>query len=141
MIDYARAEDVRHEERSAHDRRIPWAEGATSGASCELRVVLDHRLDMAALRGLRKVIADAGHVTRLDLDFARVRRLDAAALRLLADDLAGMEARGVRVGVRRLAEGLAERLARHPLRRFTSDYDELFTDPDRDHPGFLASDR
>lgn len=141
MIDYARAEEIRREERSGPHRRMPWTDHATSGASGVLRVALDHRFDIPALRGLRKAIADAGDVTRVDLDFACVRWLDAAAVRLLADDLAGIETRGVRVTVRRLAGEMAARLPRHPLRRFTSESDELFTDPDRDHPGFLPSDR
>lgn len=87
------------------------------------------------------MLADAGDVARLDLDFACVRWLDAAAIRLLADDLNGIEARGARVTVRRLPDGLAGQLSHHPLRRFRSEDDELFTDPDRDYPGFLPSDR
>jgi hypothetical protein len=137
MNDDESSEDARHEE-----------------ASCELRVSLDHRFDIAALRRLRRTLADAGNVSHLQLDFASVRWLDAAALHLLADDLAGIEARGTSVVVQRL-DGVAGRLLRHPLRRFAvrgdvgarrigdarlTD-DELFTDPDRDLPGFVPSGR
>ncbi len=115
----------------------------------ELRVALDERFDIAALRGLRRTLADAGDVSRLQLDFAAVRWLDAAALRLLADDLVGIEARGTAVVVRRLRPGISGRLQIHPLRRYTKGNatdptitdDELFTDPDRDRPGFVPSDR
>lgn len=115
----------------------------------ELRVAFDERFDIAALRALRRTLADAGDVNQLQLDFAAVRWLDAAALHLLADDLVGIEARGASVVVRRLRPGISGRLQVHPLRRFTVGNatdatiadDELFTDPDRDLPGFVPSDR
>ena len=111
------------------------------GPSCELRVTLDRRFDLPALRGLRRAIADSGDLSRLELDFSPIRWLDAAALRLLADDLTGIEARGTHVVVRRLPAEMARRLARHPLRRFTGSGDDIFLDPDRERPGFLPSDR
>ena len=122
-------------------RRLPHAEREATGAGCELRVFLDHRFDLAALRGLRRTVSDAGDVTRLELDFAGVRWLDAAALRLLAADLRRLETSGTHVVARRLPEAVAGRLERHPLGRFTGTADDLFTDPDRDRPGFVPSDR
>lgn len=113
-------------------------------ASCELRISLERRFDLAALRAVRRTMADAGNLSHLHLDFGLVVWLDAAALRLLADDLAGIEASGVAVVVRRLPAGFATQLAQHPLRRFSSDWfddDTLFTDPDRERTGFLPSDR
>jgi hypothetical protein len=123
------------------ETRLPYAEHEATGVGCQLRVTLDRRFDLAALRGLRRTLADAGSVARLELDFAAVRWLDAAALRLLAADLAGLEAGGTHVVARRLPETTAGRLRRHPLRRFDTAIDELFTDPDRDRPGFAPSDR
>lgn len=156
MIDYVRFEDIRYEERLRHEMRLPRASHAEADASCELRISLDDRFDIAALRGLRRILADAGEVGHLRLDFSAVRLLDAAALHLLVDDLVGIEARGTSVTVGPLPPGVAERLLHHPLRRYTvgldakagrpSDEvrladDELFTDPDRDLPGFVPSDR
>lgn len=156
MIDYARYEQVRCEERLRHEVRLPRASHSEAGASCELRISLDDRFDIAALRGLRRILAEAGDVRHLRLDFAAVRLLDAAALHLLADDLVGIEARGTSVTVGRLPPGVAERLTHHPLRRYAAELeaeaarpadegrladDELFTDPDRDLPGFVPSDR
>lgn len=156
MIDYVRYEDVRCEKRLQHEVRFPEASHSEAGASCELRICLDDRFDIAALRGLRRIVADAGYVSHLRLDFAAVRLLDAAALHLLVDDLVGIEARGTAVTVGRLPPGVAERLLHHPLRRYSVGMDaetgrsadevrladdELFTDPDRDLPGFVPSDR
>ena len=155
MIDYTGPGTVRDEERIRHEVRRPMAERrppagqVEAGAPGELRVSLDDRFDIAALRGLRRILVDAGDVSRLQLDFDAVRWLDAAALHLLADDLVGIEARGTSVIVRRLPPGISGRLLRHPLRRFAIGYvvddpvsdDELFTDPDRDRPGFVPSDR
>lgn len=126
---------------SLDDLRLPYSEHEADVAGCELRITLDHSFDLAALRGLRRTVAEAGDVARLELDFAGVRWLDAAALRLLAADLGEMEARGTHVVARRLPDATADRLYRHPLRRFTCTMDELFTDPDRDRTGFLPSDR
>lgn len=155
MIDYARYEDVRPEERLRHEVRLPRASRSEADAWCELRISLDDRFDIAALRGLRRILADAGDVSHLRLDFAAVQLLDAAALQLLVDDLVGIEARGTSVTVGRLPPGVAERLLHHPLQRYTVGTsaeagrsaevrladDELFTDPDRDLPGFVPSDR
>jgi len=125
MIDYARM----------HDSYTP----------CELRIALDRRFDLAALRVLRRTLAEAGELRHLHLDFASVASLDAAALRLLADDLTGIEGRGAGVVVRRLPAEIAAQLAHHPLRRFSADddfgEDALFTDPDREQIGFAPSDR
>lgn len=156
MIDYARYRDVRFEERLRHEVRLPRATSSRDDPSCELRIALDDRFDIAALRGLRAILADAGDVRHLRLDFAGVRLLDAAALHLLVDDLVGIEARGASVTVVRLPPGVAARLVHHPLRRYAVGMDErtgetadeswladdqLFTDPDRDFPGFVPSDR
>lgn len=156
MIDYARHDEVRFEERLRREVRLPRASRSQADTSCELRISLDDRFDIAALRGLRRILADAGDVSHLRLDFAAVRLLDAAALHLLADDLVGIEARGASVTVGRLPPEVAERLLHHPLRRYTVGTDaeagrtaremrladdELFTDPDRDLPGFVPSDR
>lgn len=156
MIEYARYDDVRFEERFRHEVRLPRASHSSADTSCELRISLDDRFDIAALRGLRRILADAGDVSHLRLDFAAVRLLDAAALHLLVDDLVGIEARGTSVTVVRLPRGVAERLLHHPLRRYAVGTDaepgrtarevwladdELFTDPDRDLPGFVPSDR
>ncbi|MFW6089545.1 MAG: hypothetical protein ACODAB_07320, partial [Gemmatimonadota bacterium] len=104
--------------------------------------------DVPALRALRRTLADAGDVGHLQIDFVSVRWLDAAALQLLADDLIGIEARGACVVIRRLPPGVAGRLVHHPLHRFATERepsadidDSLFTDPDRDLPGFVPSDR
>ena len=136
--------------------RLPTASHSAADTSCELRISLDDRFDIAALRGLRRILADAGDVSHLRLDFAAVRLLDGAALHLLVDDLVGIEARGTSVTVGALPPGIAERLLHHPLRRFSARSepgagesddevrlaeDELFTDPDRDLPGFVPSDR
>ncbi|MGD8494820.1 MAG: hypothetical protein PVF05_01415 [Gemmatimonadales bacterium] len=126
---------------SYDDLRLPYAEHEADVAGCELRIALDHSFDLAALRGFRRTVAEAGDVARLELDFAGVRWLDAAALRLLTADLGDLETRGTHVVARRLPDATAERLHRHPLRRFTCTVDELFTDPDRDRTGFLPSDR
>lgn len=102
MIDYARYEDVRCEERLRHEVRLSQASHSEADTSCELRISLDGRFDIAALRGLRRILADAGDLSHLRLDFAAVRLLDAAALYLLVDDLVGIEARGTSVTVGRL---------------------------------------
>lgn len=160
MIDYASPDTSSAEDRIRHGVRLPTTERVPradrdAGAPCELKVSLDDRFDIAALRGLRRTVVDAGQVSHLQLDFAAVRWLDAGALHLLADDLVGLEARGTSVVVRRLPPGISGRLLHHPLRRFaigTVDDepigddepiadDELFTDPDRDRPGFVPSDR
>lgn len=154
MIDYAGARTIRDEGRIQHEVRRPMAERTSpaghldADAPCEIRVSLDERFDIAALRGLRRILVEAGDVSHLQLDFDAVRWLDAGALHLLADDLVGIEARGTSVTIRRLPPGISGRLVRHPLRRFAIGYgddpvtdDELFTDPDRDRPGFVPSDR
>ena len=155
MIDYASPGTTRDEQRIRHKVRPPMAERMrpaghlNADAPCEIRVSLDDRFDIAALRGLRRILVEAGDVSHLQLDFDAVRWLDAAALHLLADDLVGIEARGTSVTIRRLPPGISGRLLRHPLRRFAIGYvgddpvndDELFTDPDRDRPGFVPSDR
>jgi len=156
MIEYAGPENVREEERLRREVRLPTARKAEGGRPCDLRISLDDRFDIAALRGLRRILADAADIDHLQLDFSAVRLLDAAALHLLVDDLVGIEARGTSVAVSALPAGIAERLLHHPLRRFSAgtdpqtdgsvdaarpDEDELFTDPDRDRPGFLHSDR
>lgn len=156
MIDYVRYQNVRSEERLRHEVRLPRASNSLDDASCELRIALDDRFDIAALRGVRRILADAGEVRHLRLDFAAVRMLDAAALHLLVDDLVGIEARGTSVTVGRLPPGVAARLVHHPLRRYAVGMDQravdpadeawladddLFTDPDRDLPGFVPSDR
>lgn len=155
MIDYASYEGVRYEERLRHEVRLPRVSRPEADTSCELRISLDDRFDIAALRGLRRILADAGDVLHLRLDFAAVKSLDAAALHLLVDDLVGIEARGASVTVGQLPLWVAGRLLHHPLRRYTVETDveagrsaevrladdELFTDPDRDRPGFVPSDR
>lgn len=106
-----------------------------------IRVRLDERLDLPALRGLRRLLAWAGPMRRLELDFAAVETMDPAALRLLQSDLESMRATGVVVVVRRLHERVAGRLARHPLREFAGGDEDLFTDPDREGPPFRPSER
>ncbi|MFW6084594.1 MAG: STAS domain-containing protein, partial [Gemmatimonadota bacterium] len=86
---------------------MPRTESGTFGVACELRVILDRRFDLPALRGFRRTVSDAGNLSLLELDFSAICYLDAAALRLLADDLAGIEARGAHVVVRRLPGELA----------------------------------
>ncbi|MGI9037233.1 MAG: STAS domain-containing protein [Gemmatimonadota bacterium] len=106
-----------------------------------IRVRLDERLDLPALRGLRRLLADAGPMGRVELDFTAVEAMDPAALRLLQSDLESLRAAGTVVVVRRLRERVAGRLARHPLRDFMANEEDLFTDPDRDGPPFRPSER
>lgn len=95
--------------------------------------------DLAALLRLRELVWVQGPLAALVLDFSRVRSLDPGALLLLHAELARLAGRGTRVRFLGLKPGLRRQIRRHPIARFLTDEDELFTDPDLEACGFRPS--
>jgi anti-anti-sigma regulatory factor len=107
----------------------------------QVRLQLGELLDLAEVRRFRDTLTADQAPQSVQLDLSRVRSADGAAILLLEADLSRLEEAGSRVSLQRLPRRLQVQLHLHPILRFASDVDELFTDPDLEWPGFRHSER
>ena len=124
------------------EQRLPAAGRAAPPPPMDrtLSLVLGPLLDLDELWRIRSLVWGADGVGRVRLSFAAVRSLAADALLLLHEEAVALERRGVTVTLDRVSGRIRRQLRHHPIRRFFRDEeDELFTDPDLDHPGFRPS--
>lgn len=95
--------------------------------------------DLAALWHLRELVWAPGPPAALTLDFSRVRSLDPTAVLLLHMELLSLAGSRTRVRLTGLQSRLRRQLRRHPILRFFTEDDVLFTDPDLEASGFRPS--
>ena len=104
-----------------------------------MRIQLRGVLTMNEVLRARRLLRTAPGCRRLELDLSEVRDVSGDAVAILEADLEQLAASGVRVTLQRISRRVRRRLKLHPILRFTSEWDDLITDPDLDWSGFRPS--